>query len=75
MNILQPARCDTEPERLFGFDVTRRKILHEMCFQESGSIFHRTRGEASACSANNQLVQLSLESRAKSASTAATRSR
>ena len=30
-----PARYDTEPERLFRFDVTRRKILHEACFQES----------------------------------------
>ena len=30
-----PARYDTEPERLFCFDVTRRKILHEVCFQES----------------------------------------
>jgi hypothetical protein len=32
-----PARYDTEPERLFCFDVTRRKILHELhevCFQE-----------------------------------------
>src|ERR1700757_719618 len=30
-----PARHDTEPERLFCFDVTRREILHEVCFQES----------------------------------------
>ena len=30
-----PARYDTEPERLFRFDVTRLKILHEACFQES----------------------------------------
>src|SRR6476659_2640179 len=29
-----PARYDTEPERLFCLDVTRRKILHEVCFQE-----------------------------------------
>jgi hypothetical protein len=29
-----PARYDTEPERLFCFDVARRKILHEVCFQE-----------------------------------------
>ncbi len=30
-----PARYDTEPERLFCFNVTRRKILHEVCSQES----------------------------------------
>jgi hypothetical protein len=30
-----PARYDTEPQRLFGFDVTRREILHEVCFQVS----------------------------------------
>jgi len=30
-----PARNDTEPERLFCFDVTRREILQEVCFQES----------------------------------------
>src|SRR6476659_10227045 len=28
-----PARYDTEPERLFCFDVARRKVLHGACFQ------------------------------------------
>src|SRR5258707_12941507 len=50
-----PAGYDPEPERLFCFDVTRRKILHELHEVLSGerSIFHRTLGEASGCSANN----------------------
>src|SRR5437879_1452971 len=48
-----PARYDTEPERLFCFDVTRRKILHEVCFQESARSSIERGGEASGCSANN----------------------
>jgi len=30
-----PARYDTDQARLFCFDVTRREILHEVCFQEN----------------------------------------
>ena len=30
-----PARHNAEPERLFCINVTRRKILHEVCSQES----------------------------------------
>jgi len=50
-----PARYDTEPERLFCFDVTRRKILHELheVLSRARSILHRTLGEAFRCSANN----------------------
>ena len=37
-----PARYNTEPERLFCFDVARRKILHELhevCFQVGADFF------------------------------------
>src|SRR5437763_16310544 len=46
-----PARYDTEPERLFGFDVARRKILHGVCFQ-FGVRLNRAR-EAFRCYASN----------------------
>jgi hypothetical protein len=68
-----PARYDAEPERLFGFDVTRRKILHGVCFQV-GTRFHSGAG-GFWLFCEQQFVQPSSESRAKSASTTATRSR
>ena len=52
-----PTRYDTEPERLFCFDVTRRKILHELhevCFQESARSCIERWVKFSGCSANNR---------------------
>src|SRR5882757_482092 len=43
-----PAGYDTEPERLFGFDVTRRKILHEAAFSWRSVSAGRGKGFASS---------------------------
>jgi hypothetical protein len=69
-----PARYNTEPERLFCFDVARRKVLHEACFQV-GARSSIERRVSFRLFGEQPFIQLSLESRAKSASTAATRSR
>src|ERR1700756_4962679 len=69
-----PARHDTEPERLFCFDMTRREILQEVCFQESArsSIERRVKLRLLR---RTPFVQVSSQSRTKSASTTVTRSR
>src|ERR1700709_1434727 len=68
-----PAGLHAETQRLFGFDMTRREILHGMLSSLKRSIAHRAWGCDLGLRGKTIFLQLSSESRAKSASTAATR--